>query len=492
MWLPQNSDETDQPAGPALTEDLLAGRYRRLGPLGRGAMGEVWLADDLVLGRRVAIKRLHLDPASGVVQEAIDRMTREARTAARLHHANIVMVYDLIQDEGAPHVIMEYVEGQTLADVLKTSTAMDVATAMRIAVQIAAALAAAHRSGIVHRDVKPANILLTPEGSAKLVDFGIARAAGDPSLTQTGLMVGTPSYLAPEVARGGRASPASDVWSLAATMFSAVEGRPPFGAPGDNPLAVLSQVVSDPVPTPQRAGPMTAALMAGLQRDPHRRPSAQQFASMIQDDAEPTRVRLPAPPAPVTRRVYHEPQTSRIERPRLRRRGRPLAALAVAAGLLIIGGAIAAIVASRSHSAGTPAAVSTSSAGRSGAASSTSQSTAPSSGTQTRASGPMTAANMRNAVTSYYALIPADLHSAWSRLGPALQAQGYRSYSDWWTQFDAVHVRVISTDPAHHTATIALSARRASDGRVVGDSEQLDLITAPNGRGLLINRSRVV
>ena len=255
--------------------ELLVDRYRRERSLGRGAMGEVWLAEDTLLGRPVAIKQLRTDPDATLGQWG-ERMRREARLAAQLNHPNAVAIYDLIIVEDQPYVVMEYVPGDSLARRIRSAGKLPPEQAGRWIGQVAAALEAAHARGVVHRDVKPANILITPEDSAKLADFGIARSVQDVSQTQTGIMVGTPAFLAPEVARGGDPSPASDVWSLGATLYAAVEGKAPFGSGLDNPLALLARIGSEPVPAAPSAGSLTPILAAMLEREPSRRPTAAQ------------------------------------------------------------------------------------------------------------------------------------------------------------------------------------------------------------------------
>jgi hypothetical protein len=285
--------------------DLLVDRYRRERSLGRGATGEVWLAEDTLLGRPVAIKQLRTDPDATPGQWA-ERMRREARLAAQLNHPNAVAVYDLVIADEQPYVVMEYVPGESLAQRIRRASRLSPDEAARWIGQVAAALEAAHARGVVHRDVKPANILITPDGSAKLADFGIARSVQDVSQTTTGVTVGTPGYLAPEVARGSDPAPASDVWSLGATLYATVEGKPPFGSGVDNPLALLSRIQAEPVPRPVSAGPLLPVLAAMLDRDPARRPSAGQVRSWLtsqgpvpgESDPDPTQQRPVPPPTP--------------------------------------------------------------------------------------------------------------------------------------------------------------------------------------------------
>ncbi|WP_157596855.1 serine/threonine-protein kinase, partial [Saccharomonospora saliphila] len=247
---------------------LLAGRYRLRRHLGSGAMGVVWLADDERLQRPVAVKQLLQQGAAGTAAQARERVMREGRIAARLHHPNAVAVHDVAEHDGFPLLVMEYFPATSLAETLATATALPVASAARIGTQVSAALAAAHGVGIVHRDVKPANVLLGADGTAKIVDFGIAHAGGDVTLTQTGLVAGTPAFLAPEVARGADPSPASDVFSLGALLYTTVQGSPPFGDGDGNPLALLHRVAAATIPPPDRAGALTPVLSAVLATDP--------------------------------------------------------------------------------------------------------------------------------------------------------------------------------------------------------------------------------
>jgi serine/threonine protein kinase len=225
---------------------LIGDRYRLVKPIATGGMGTVWEGWDERLQRRVAIKQLHppqpgLDPEAARV--AAERVLREARNAARLHHPHAVPVYDVVDDEGRPCLVMQYLPAQSLQQVLAARGPLDIPTVARIGSEVASALEAAHQVGIVHRDVKPGNVLIDGEGTAKLTDFGISHAMGDPSLTSTGLVTGTPAYLAPEVARGAPATPASDVFSLGATLFTALEGVSPFGD-GQNAMATLHRAAA--------------------------------------------------------------------------------------------------------------------------------------------------------------------------------------------------------------------------------------------------------
>jgi serine/threonine protein kinase len=209
------------------------GRFQKIKALGHGGFGTVWLAMDTQLDRTVAVKMAHAPDA-----ETEARMLREARALAALRHPNCVRVYDIVEDSDGLGIVMEYIEGMSLADAVHDSNMLDDIAAARLWVTMAGALSAAHAKGVLHRDIKPANVMIDPSGMPHLIDFGIARSKGDSTLTKTGMMVGTPDFLAPETAAGAAASPASDAWQLAATVAYALTGQPPRGT-RENPMAAL-------------------------------------------------------------------------------------------------------------------------------------------------------------------------------------------------------------------------------------------------------------
>ncbi|MFD2494427.1 serine/threonine-protein kinase, partial [Amycolatopsis jiangsuensis] len=237
-------------------------------------MGVVWRAVDVRLERSVAIKQIL--PQPGVSEAERDNMRqramREAKNAARFQHPNAIVVFDIAEHSGDPCLVMEYLNGPSLSAVLAERGPLPVGQVARIGEQVAAALVAAHRAGIVHRDVKPGNILIDETGTAKITDFGISRAAGDMTLTQTGLIGGTPAYLAPELARGADPVPSSDVFALGATLYQAIEGQTPYGNT-TNQLALLYAAANGQVNPPTQAGPATALLMSLLRTEPGERPS---------------------------------------------------------------------------------------------------------------------------------------------------------------------------------------------------------------------------
>jgi hypothetical protein len=249
---------------------MLAGRYRLREVLGRGGMGTVWLASDEVLARDVAVKEIHWPTQLGDTERdnLRQRAMREAQTAARLDHPNIARVYDVI-DDGRPWIVMQLIPYPSLRDVVLADGPLPPQRAAQIGLGVLAAIRAAHDAGVLHRDVKPGNILLGPDDHPVLTDFGMAIADGSPTLTASGLLIGSPSYMAPERARGEPATPAADMWALGATLYAAVEGRPPFDREGA--LAVLTAVVSmDPDPS-GHAGPLWPVISGLLRKDPARR-----------------------------------------------------------------------------------------------------------------------------------------------------------------------------------------------------------------------------
>jgi len=257
------------------TGRVVAGRYELLDLVGHGAMGTVWRARDLRLDREVAVKEVCLPGPMTPQDRSVlrERSLREARVAARLTHPGVVTVHDVIEDEGSPWIIMELVPSRSLAQVLAEDGPLSPARAAALGMTLLEALGSAHAAGVVHRDVKPGNILVTPEGRAVLTDFGIATLHGDPRLTQAGMVMGTPGFCAPERIRGEPASPASDLWSLGATLYAAVEGRGPFEGQG-SAMAVLASIVHGDPPPATRAGHLEPVILALMKRDPAARPDA--------------------------------------------------------------------------------------------------------------------------------------------------------------------------------------------------------------------------
>jgi eukaryotic-like serine/threonine-protein kinase len=369
---------------------IVANRYALKNPLGRGGMGVVWRAQDAVLGREVAVKEVVFPPSLPETERnsAEARVMREARAAARLNHPGAVILYDVVQDEDHPFIVMELVRAPTLAELVRLEGPLPVERVAELGGHVAGALEAAHRAGIVHRDVKPGNVMVPESGPAKLTDFGIASLQGDPQLTATGLVVGSPAYMAPEQAKGEPSGPSTDFWGLGATMYYAVEGVPAFER--GTSLATLAAVVNDEPRPLRRAGQLIPVITALLHKDPAARPSGPKLLAWlgwlmeVAFAASPTEIlpgqgpggTLPHPPAlsspipepvgtpvpplatPASQRskdapafeLAHEPQaaTTPVQRPSrpvlppappIRRgRGRPLGLLA----LLLVGGLLVA------------------------------------------------------------------------------------------------------------------------------------------------------
>ncbi|MEU0545512.1 serine/threonine-protein kinase [Nocardia sp. NPDC005978] len=302
---------------------MIAGHYRLVERIGSGGTGVVWRAVDERLERSVAVKQIITQPSLSAADKDIvrQRAAREARNAARFQHPNAIVVFDITEHEGDPCLVMEYLASQSLAVVLSAQGTLPLPQVARIGEQVASALIAAHRVGIVHRDVKPGNILLGDNGAVKITDFGISKAKGDVTLTATGLISGTAAYLAPEVARGAEPSPAADVFALGATLFHALEGEPPYGT-NPNPLALLYAAANGQISEPRNAGPLSDLLLSLLSFEPDDRPSMHDVRDIMADfaelgpDAEATRVLAarrngPATPQPMPPRPAPPRQNTR-------------------------------------------------------------------------------------------------------------------------------------------------------------------------------------
>ncbi|MFJ1604630.1 protein kinase [Streptomyces sp. NPDC088253] len=268
-----NEDVVSEESG---SERVIAGRYSLLSPLGAGGMGTVWRAYDKVLHREVAIKEVRAPAglAASDIERMYTRLEREAWAAARVAHRNVVTVYDVAMEEGRPWIVMELVRGQSLADLLKTEGRLSPQRAASIGIEVLAALHAAHETGVLHRDVKPANVLIAKDGRVVLTDFGIAMIEGDAALTMTGEVVGSPEFLSPERALGRRSGPASDLWSLGVLLYAAVEARSPFRQ--NTPLSTLRAIVDAELPQVRRAGALTPVIEGLLRKDPDERLTAEQ------------------------------------------------------------------------------------------------------------------------------------------------------------------------------------------------------------------------
>jgi len=453
------------------TEPLIAGRYRLVAALGAGGMGVVWKGWDERLHRPVAIKQLLLQPGlrPSEAADARDRAMREARITARLHHPHAVPVYDVVEHDGQPCLIMQFVPSISLQEAVGQRGTLPPVEVARIGSEVARALTAAHQAGIVHRDVKPANVLLAEDGTAKLTDFGISHVLGDVTLTATGMVTGTPAYLAPEVARGQSASFASDVFSLGSTLYTATEGGPPFGQDA-NAMAVLHRVASGQLHPPQRSGPLTPLLLRMLTDDPQARPTmtdvshtlaalhadstALQTSSGRASSLATARLKAPLPSpshttaAPKTLADARPVNLRASARPRRRRGLMP----PLLVGARLVGAVLLAITlthrdGSKSRTpvvagtATTSAPTHASTRPRSAAASTTRPT--PSTSSPGQAATATTPGQLAQAITDYYGLVPRNLQQAWTRLTPAYQnshAGGFSGYRQFWSAVKRVSV----------------------------------------------------
>ncbi|MCE7550134.1 serine/threonine-protein kinase [Streptomyces thermodiastaticus] len=287
------------------TERLLAGRYRLKDVLGRGGMGTVWRAEDETLGRTVAVKELRFP--SNIDEEEkrrlITRTLREAKAIARIRNTSAVTVFDVVDEDDRPWIVMELIEGKSLAEVIREDGVLQPRRAAEVGLAVLDVLRSAHRQGILHRDVKPSNVLIADDGRVVLTDFGIAQVEGDPSITSTGMLVGAPSYIAPERARGHKPGPAADLWSLGGLLYAAVEGAPPYDK--GSAIATLTAVMTEPLEEPKNAGPLRDVICGLLTKDPEKRlddAGARALLNAVIDAPDPAEPG-PKPPADATKVV---------------------------------------------------------------------------------------------------------------------------------------------------------------------------------------------
>ncbi|WP_324192130.1 serine/threonine-protein kinase [Nocardia puris] len=453
---------------------MIAEHYRLVERIGSGGTGVVWRATDERLRRSVAIKQIAIQPSLPESERDIvrQRAIREARNAARFQHPNAIVVFDITEHEGDPCLVMEYLKSRSLAAVLSAQGTLPLTQVARIGEQVASALIAAHQAGIVHRDVKPGNVLLDDHGTVKITDFGISRATGDVTLTETGLICGTAAYLAPEVARGADPTPAADVFSLGATLFHALEGEPPYGSSA-NPLAVLYAAANGQVSEPRNAGPATDFLLALLNPDPEDRPSMRVARDTLAAFADSGATPVPAGFVPASEafarrqgaqeaatRALHRAapaqSTERISRPlpppargaahpdtaaHPRTAAQPRPASSGASGkrrAVLIGGAVGAVVAvtallltsTNDSDSGAPSAqadtpsISTSAGGTTSAQ--------PSQVGQTTNAGPVDIGSAGMLIERFYS----NPGSSWDLLTPAVQSSfgSKQAYEQYWAQ----------------------------------------------------------
>ncbi|MGW2765727.1 protein kinase domain-containing protein [Streptomyces sp. NPDC001275] len=287
------------------SERLLAGRYRLGKVLGRGGMGTVWRAEDETLGRTVAVKELRF-PSNIDEDEKrrlITRTLREAKAIARIRDTSAVTVFDVVDEDDRPWIVMELVEGKSLAEVIREDGLLEPRRAAEVGLAVLDVLRSAHGQGILHRDVKPSNVLIADDGRVVLTDFGIAQVEGDPSITSTGMLVGAPSYISPERARGHKPGPAADLWSLGGLLYAAVEGTPPYDK--GSAIATLTAVMTEPLEEPRNAGPLRDVIHGLLNKDPVERlddAGARTMLKAVVNAPEPKDTE-PEPPADATKVV---------------------------------------------------------------------------------------------------------------------------------------------------------------------------------------------
>jgi eukaryotic-like serine/threonine-protein kinase len=270
----------------AASGDIVAGRYRLVSQIGTGGMGRVWHANDEFLHRDVALKEVVFPPdlTGPERDELIQRTLREGRAAGRLSHPNVVAVYDVISAEGRPWIVMELVRSRSLYQVIRAEGPLSPRRTAELGLSVLAALRAAHKAGVWHRDVKPSNVLLAEDGRVVLTDFGLATYDGDGNVTRDGLIMGSAQFISPERARDGVSGPESDMWSLGATLFTAVEGRSPYAR--QSATATLAALATDPPDTPRRAGPLRPVLLGLLRRNPRHRMRAPEAEKLLRRVAD--------------------------------------------------------------------------------------------------------------------------------------------------------------------------------------------------------------
>jgi serine/threonine protein kinase len=482
--------------------DVIGGRYRVERAIGRGGMGTVWLCRDEMLRRDVAVKQVGMLPGETVTDSA--RAMREARSSAGLSHRNVVTVFDVVEEGGAIWLVMEHVPSHSLADLIKREGPLEPARVADIGAQVADGLAAAHAAGTMHRDVKPGNVLVRDDGTAKISDFGIARSAGDPALTMSGLLTGTPSYFSPELARGAAPDPASDVWALGATLYAAVEGRPPY-PPKDNPVAILHDIATQRPPEPRRAEFLEPVLLRMLDRNAGSRWSMADAAHALHRlvDAHPVEAtkestRVVATPGSETGGAGPARQAAPAAVPapartsagdeRPRRRGAVAALLAV--GLLIVAvGMVYALNRTTGSDQGAAGGASTastrsSSGARSSASSSGSGSSPATPGSSATGAAARTGlAGQQQFLRNYYAAAPGGTDAGWAQLGPREQRVGRSSYDGFWRTIESAQVSDVAAGASPNSVEATIRYRYAS-GRVVEERQRLELVRS-GGRYLI-------
>jgi eukaryotic-like serine/threonine-protein kinase len=478
---------------------VIAGRYTLEREIGRGGAGVVHLARDEVLGRSVAIKRLGLLP--GTTEDDIARAEREARLAAGVNHPHVVSILDLVKDEDCYWLVMEHVQGRTLTEVIAAEGPLAPTRAAAIIAQAASGLVEADKAGIVHRDVKPSNILIDADDHVKLGDFGIARSADDAALTRTGLVTGSPAYLAPEVASGTQATAASDVWSLGATLFHAVVGRAPYEM-GQNVLGGLYKIVHDDPPRLPDDHPLAGPLAQMMVKDPEERWPAARVRDELQRIAR-------GEASDVTRRLALEAGQVGAGTPAVLdasatpiggSRGPRAGWVAAALVLLLLAGVGAWLVwPADGQRSGGDAAPSDSGQSQEPTASdepsdsadpseepsdepSTDPSEEPTEEPTADGVGTGTRAEMQAFVQDYFSRVTSDPEATFDLLTPQFQAQsgGYEGYSGFWSTIESATPSGIRADPATLTTEYTIEYVTTS-GRTTTQQGRLQLQRSGDG-----------
>ena len=474
---------------------MIAGRYTLEREVGRGGMGVVWLARDEVLGRNVAMKRVGMFPGGG--DPNLERAAREARLAATLNHPHVVAVFDLVTDGDAQWLVMEYVDCVTLGGLVKRDGPLDPDLAAHLVGQAAQALAAAHAAGIVHRDVKPANLLVTGANQVKLTDFGIARAVADASLTQTGLVTGSPAYLAPEVAAGNKATNASDTWSLGATLFHALAGHPPYEVT-ENPLGTLYKIIHEDPPRLPDAGWLAPVLESTMATDPEDRWSMERVRDVLAmgptatpqttqymatpssygaDDAERTQA-LPPTSAPLQEDppdnddpAFGADAPAPAPEPRSRRRRVSpgllalLAAVVVLALVVLLGWALLSGDPDQNQPAADKQASGSETPSQSPSPTEKKAQQKPEEKPEKKPEKP-TRAEMSRFVEDYLATVTTSPAQSWKRLTPQFQAEsgGFGSYQGFWSTIESASPSAIRANPRDMTVSYSVTYQNAGGG----------------------------
>jgi eukaryotic-like serine/threonine-protein kinase len=513
-----------------MAPQTIADRYQLEQSIGRGGMGTVWLARDHRLDRGVAIKQIGTLP--GETAPDLARALREARSSAALSHPHVVSIYDVLEEGDHIWLVMEYVPSRTLWQMITQDGPLSPQATAGIGAQIADGLAAAHAVGTIHRDVKPSNILVTADQVAKISDFGIARARDQGQLTSTGLVIGTPEYFSPQLARGEDPRPADDVWALGATLYTAVEGHPPYPHQR-SALALLATIASTPPPRAQSAGFLTDPIGRMLDPDAELRWSMGEAAHMLRrvhernardltglsTSALPVqRDRVDAVSAAPAGAAALPDDRARNDgrRPADVRKRRPtgggllLAGLTGLLALALVGG----FLLFRQHAADQPSAANHGSGSATkrthhsrsghqtapGSTNPTSQppttlptstpTTGSSNDTPVRTSHRLTGASAQQFVREYYAALPSDTRTAWAALSPGFQDEigGYSNYQGFWSTISAVSVRRTTTGASN---AVDASLTYTTNGGSV-ENEVRRLYIEREGAGYLITGDAVV